>query len=86
ALTAVLAALASIASIQAEEPIGKHTSALTGQLWLEEILFGHPERCHTQFGMSTDVFLQLLMEMALCGLRDSRYVSAAEQLAIFLYF
>ncbi|KAJ3721411.1 hypothetical protein DFJ43DRAFT_1199980, partial [Lentinula guzmanii] len=86
ALTAVLGALASISSVEVAEPVAKHTSMLSGQMWLEEILYGHPDRCHTQFGMSTEVFGRLLTQMYASGLHDSRWVSAAEQLAIFLYF
>lgn len=56
ALAAVLGAIASYSSVELAEPVAKHTSTLSGQMWLEEILYGHPNWCHTQFGMSTEVF------------------------------
>ena len=46
---------------------------------------GHPERCRRQLGMNRHVFKRLLRELErTCGLCATKYVSAAEQLAIFL--
>ncbi|KAJ3780504.1 hypothetical protein GGU10DRAFT_279295 [Lentinula aff. detonsa] len=64
----------------------KHDSILTGQAWVTEVLYGHPERCLNAFGMSSNIFMWLLAKLSMSGLCDSRHVSAAEQLAIFLYF
>lgn len=62
------------------------TSILTGQLWLHELLQGHPIRFHEQMGMSQHVFQMLSQELQLySGLKNSKHVTADEQLAIFIY-
>ncbi|KAI3969963.1 hypothetical protein MKW92_052870, partial [Papaver armeniacum] len=61
------------------------TSILTGHQHMQEILHGHPRRCYEQYRMEKFVFLRLthiLREREL--LRDSRWVTIEEQLAIFL--
>jgi hypothetical protein len=59
---------------------------LTGQMWLEE-LFRSPVCMHEQLSMSKHVFRKLSMELrVLHGLSDGKYVTADEQLAIFLHF
>jgi hypothetical protein len=40
-----------------------HTSILTGQRWLEELLNGHPTRFYNQLGMKKLVFCRLLLEL-----------------------
>jgi hypothetical protein len=68
-------------------PIPMRTSLLSGQMWLDELQAGHPERFSEQFGMSKHTFHLLSCELKLhSGLRNRRYVSAEEQLATFLYF
>ncbi|KAJ7265972.1 hypothetical protein B0H12DRAFT_996882, partial [Mycena haematopus] len=64
-----------------------HTSKLTGQQWVEELMRGHPERIYNELGVHLHVFIMLLIELRLGGLgySDSKYVSLEEQLAIFLY-
>jgi hypothetical protein len=62
-----------------------HTSALSGAAWVEELVYGHPERIRNCLGMRVHVFLAFVLELRLCGLRDSRYVSLREKTAIFLY-
>jgi hypothetical protein len=87
ACAAALAALVVTVMNNQKSPEPKHTSLLTGQLWLEELLTGHPERFREQLGLAHHVFRklsQVLQESH--GLRDSRHVSADEQLAIFLHF
>lgn len=66
-------------------PIPYHTSALTGAQWVMELLTGHPNRIHTELGVSHLVFEELLQEMAAMGRGASRHVTLEEQLAIFLY-
>ncbi|KAF8240203.1 hypothetical protein L208DRAFT_1233970, partial [Tricholoma matsutake] len=62
-----------------------HTSRLTGQDWIKELLEGHAKRFHQQMGMNKLVFWKLLHDLqGCCGLRATRHVSAEEQLAIFL--
>ena len=62
-----------------------HTSALTGAEWVEELIYGHPDRIKNCLGMRVHVFLALLAELRLCGLKDSKHVSVREKVAIFLY-
>ncbi|KAF9235700.1 hypothetical protein BU15DRAFT_23857, partial [Melanogaster broomeanus] len=66
-------------------PIPYHTSILSGQQWVLELLHGHPKRICCELGMHRKVFLQLISELRELGHADSRFVSLEEQLAIFLY-
>jgi hypothetical protein len=64
-----------------------HTSMLSGQQWLDELLSGHDMRFYNELGMQTNVFKRLLGVLETgAGLRGTRHVSAAEQLAIFLHY
>lgn len=63
----------------------KNTSKLSGQEWVEELLDGHSKRFYNALGMNKHVFRQLLQELIEAGLHDTRYVTAEEQLAIFLH-
>ncbi|KAF7342628.1 putative nuclease HARBI1-like protein [Mycena sanguinolenta] len=68
-------------------PIPRHTSILTGQDWLDEIINGHPDRCLDQLGMYPAAFLLLCSEFQRNGgLGDSRHITAEEQTAIFVYW
>jgi hypothetical protein len=50
-----------------------HTSILTGRLWLDELLAGHPEWFHRSMGMNKATFRKLLRQMRLIGgLSDSK--------------
>ncbi|KAJ7342947.1 hypothetical protein DFH08DRAFT_617242, partial [Mycena albidolilacea] len=62
-----------------------HTSKLTGQQWVEELMHGHPERIHNELGVHLHVFVMLLIELQGLGYSNSKFVSLEEQLAIFLY-
>ena len=62
-----------------------HTSALSGEAWVNELIFGHPERIRTCLSMRVHVFLALVSELHLHGLKNSRYVTLKEKIAIFLY-
>ena len=69
------------------EKVPQHTSILSGQGWLNELIAGHDGRFHNEMGMRKHVFwalLSILREET--GLYDSRHLSAEEQLAIFLHF
>lgn len=67
-------------------PIPMRTLILSGQMWLDELLVGHPERFVEQFGMSKCAFQLLSRELQLhSGLTDRCHVTADEQLATFLY-
>jgi hypothetical protein len=62
-----------------------HTSVLTGEAWVLELLAGHPERIRCELGVHRHVFDALISELRSLGHRRSRYISLEEQLAIFLY-
>ena len=44
-------------------PISYHTSILTGQGWVLELLNGHPEQIHTKLDIHLHVFNQLIVEL-----------------------
>lgn len=68
------------------DKVSKNNSKLTGQAWLDELLRGHAKRFYSNMGMHKSVFRSLVRELRdRAGLCDTRYVSAEEQLAIFLY-
>lgn len=62
-----------------------HTSALTGQAWVQELIEGHPERIHHELGLYRETFITLVHVLRSLGHGDSRYCNLEEQLAIFLY-
>lgn len=62
-----------------------HTSKLTGQQWVQELMLGHPDRIYTELGMRLHVFTAFVWELRMCGLSDSRYITLEEKAAIFLY-
>ena len=65
--------------------IAYHTSNLTGEGWVLELLNGHPEQMHIELGVHAAVFQQLVLELQEIGLGPSKHVSLEEQVAIFLY-
>jgi hypothetical protein len=67
------------------EPEPYHTSILTGEGWVIELLAGHSERIRCELGVRRHVFLELIQELQRLGHDRSKYVSLEEQLAIFLY-
>jgi hypothetical protein len=62
-----------------------HTSILTGEGWVMELLSGHRNRIRCELGVSHDVFAALISELRDMGHGNSKYVSLEEQLSIFLY-
>jgi hypothetical protein len=63
-----------------------HTSALTGEGWVKELINGHHDHMWTELGVRVHVFLALVHELQMVlGLGDSRYLGLNEQVAIFLY-
>jgi len=62
-----------------------HTSILSGEGWVQELLHGHPEHICTELGMHKPAFRQMVFELCHMGHSDTKYVSLEEQLAIFLY-
>ena len=72
-----------IRSLYVKEPY--HTSILSGEGWVQELLHGHPGRIRCELGVPKEVFQQLIIELRSMGYTDSRYITLEEQLAIFLY-
>jgi hypothetical protein len=62
-----------------------HTSALTGQACVLELLNGHPDRICCELGVCHHVFYALIDRLRAMGHSDAREVMLEEQLAIFLY-
>jgi hypothetical protein len=85
-ISIILSATTSILhSIYSHESEPYHTSILTGEGWVLELLTGHPERIHCELGVHRHVFAKLISELREFGHSNSRFVSLEEQLAIFLY-
>ena len=62
-----------------------HTSVLTGEGCVMELLAGHPQCIYTELRVSHEVFVALIDELCCMGHTDSKFVSLEEQVAIFLY-
>jgi len=63
-----------------------HTSILTSEAWVYELIHGHPNRIRHNFGVDCDVFDALLHVLHRNGFTISRNgVSLEERLGIFLY-
>lgn len=64
----------------------RNNSKLSGAEWNQEILNGHGGRFRSAFGISQNVFNRILHVLKnKAGLKDSKHLSAEEQLGIFLY-
>ncbi|KAJ3992550.1 hypothetical protein F5050DRAFT_1579347 [Lentinula boryana] len=48
-----------------------HDSVFTGEMWIDELVEGHPRRMRESMGMASHVFQNLVKEMRKAGLRDS---------------
>jgi hypothetical protein len=62
-----------------------HTSALSGEAWVNELLTGHPQRIRSVLGISRSTFILLVKSLQALGVNSSRHISIEEQLSIFLY-
>ncbi|KAJ7129931.1 hypothetical protein C8R46DRAFT_845136, partial [Mycena filopes] len=63
-----------------------HTSTRTGQMWIDELLSGHPDRIRRNLGMHRFVFRKLARVLsAKTGIGNSKHVSLDEALGIFLH-
>lgn len=74
-----------MSSFTRADPTPYHTSVLTGQMWVQELLDGHPDRIHNKLGIQKHVFTQLANELVSQGFTGSKHITLKEQLAIFLY-
>jgi hypothetical protein len=69
------------------DKIPVHTSRLTGQDWIDELLIGHNGRFYNELGLNKCVFRCLITVLERdAGLCATRHVSAEEQLAVFLHY
>ena len=68
-----------------KDPIPYHTSALSSEAWVIELLVGHPGRIRCELGMNTNVFVGLVDELRELGHDDSKFILLEEQLVILLY-
>ena len=62
-----------------------HTSIISGQMWVKELLHGHPDRIYCELGVQKEVFLELICTVHSFGITGSKYVTLEEQLSTFLY-
>jgi hypothetical protein len=68
------------------ERIPYHTSILTGQAWVYELISGHPDRIKHNFGIVLQIFDELLAVLNRHSFVQSlNGVTVSEQLGIFLY-
>lgn len=79
----ILVATSTTLESAVKEPY--HTSALTGEGWVLELMSGHPGRIRCELGVHLHVFKELLVQLRSIGYTDSKYVTLEEQVAIFLY-
>jgi len=56
-------------------PTPYHTSALSGQGWVLELLNGHPEHIHTELGVQVHVFCWMLTALQRAGIGPSKHIS-----------
>ena len=55
-----------------------HTSILTGEGWVLELLAGHPDQIHCELGVSYEVFAALISSLWEEGHGNSKHVSLEE--------
>ncbi|KAI9442812.1 hypothetical protein BJY52DRAFT_1108867, partial [Lactarius psammicola] len=68
------------------DKVAHHTSRLSGQQWIAELLSGHDVQFYNELGMQKFVFKRLLTMLEQCAsLSGTCHISASEQLAIFLH-
>jgi len=89
-LSIIICATASIVSEPAARPPRRdpepyHTSILSSEGWVLELLTGHPDHIKNELRMSADLFNELITILRNRDHINSRFVSLEEQLAIFLY-
>jgi hypothetical protein len=64
-----------------------HTSQLSGQQWVEELMDGHDRRFHNEMGLCKHIFTRLISILEKdTGIVHSCNVLAEEQVAIFLHY
>jgi hypothetical protein len=76
------AAYAYAAPLYNKEPY--HTSILTGESWLQELLNGHLDRIQCELSVQKPIFLSLIQSLRHYGFSNSWNITLEEQLAILL--
>ena len=71
--------------ISTYDKMAYHTSALTGEMWVLELLNGHPECIQNELGIHKHVFQNIIKNLHLFSHQDSKVITLEEQLANFLY-
>ena len=78
---------ATLSYVSCFEKLPQHTSRLSGQQWVDELITGHDVRFYNELGMQKFVFRRLLAVLEQNGqLSETCHVSTSEQLAIFLHY
>ena len=80
----VIATLCMVMMIPAN-PEPYHTSILSGQMWVDELLEGHPDLIYCELGVQKEIFLELIHTLRNFGITGSKHIPLEEQLLIFLY-
>ncbi len=62
-----------------------HDSPYCSEIWLRDLMKGHPDRFHGQFGVHKHVFRHLVTELQALGMANSKHLTLDEHVAIFLY-
>ena len=62
-----------------------HTSILSRQDWMFELLNRHPESMHMELGVRVHVFRWMVSALSKAGMGPSKHISLEEKLTIFLY-
>jgi len=62
------------------------TSSFTGEIWIKELINGHPIRCVNALRMEPDLFIRMSHKLhTKYGLQPSNRMSIFEKVGIFLY-
>ena len=62
-----------------------NTSALTSEMWVEDLMNCHPDHIKSELGLRLHVFVALVQALAAVGLKATQYVSLEQHVAIFPY-
>ena len=84
-VTFIAVVLAFLSLLILKDPEPYHTSILSRQSWVDELIEGHPAHIRWELGVSWEVFLEMITMLHNFGYDSSKYMQIEEQLAIFLY-
>ena len=72
---------ATLSYVSCFEKLPQHTSRLSGQQWVDELITGHDVRFYNELGMQKFVFRRLLVVLEQNGqLSETRHVSTSGKL------